>query len=102
MRLNKTFLLLSLLVLTTACEYMPKLDEVIPDRRTEYKKSEAMPDLEVPPDLTVNAETDPLLIPNEEATTLSQFENQKKMRHGAAGGPAGAQGDAQWHLGEGG
>ena len=96
MRLNKTFLLLSLLVLTTACEYMPKLDEVIPDRRTEYKKSEAMPDLEVPPDLTVNAETDPLLIPNEEATTLSQFENQKKMRHGAAGVPAGAQGDEQW------
>lgn len=96
MRLIKTFLLLFLLVLTTACEYMPKLDEVIPDRRTEYKKSEIMPDLEVPPDLTVNADTDPLLIPNEEATTLSQFEHQKKMRHGAAGTPAGAQGDEQW------
>lgn len=96
MRLHKNFLLLSLLLLITACDYMPKLDEVIPDRRTEYKKSEALPDLEVPPDLTVNAETDPMLIPNEEATTLSQFENQKKMRHGAAGAPAGAQGDEQW------
>ena len=96
MRLHKIFLLLFLLLLTTACDYMPKLDEVIPDRRTEYKKSEALPDLEVPPDLTVNAETDPLLIPNEEATTLSQFESQKKMRHGAAGAPAGAQGDEQW------
>jgi outer membrane protein assembly factor BamC len=98
MRLHKNFLLLFFLLLTTACDYMPKLDEVIPDRRTEYKKSEAMPDLEVPPDLTVKAETDPLLIPNEEATTLSQFESQKKMRHGGAGAgaPFGAKGDEQW------
>jgi len=98
MRLHKNFLLLFFLLLNTACDYMPKLDEVIPDRRTEYKKSEAMPDLEIPPDLTANADTDPLLIPNEEATTLSKFESQKKMRHGGAGAGAtsGAQGDEQW------
>ena len=75
---------------------MPKLDQVIPDRRTEYKKSEAMPDLEVPPDLTAKTDTDPLVIPNEEATTLTQYENQKRMRHGAAGAPTGAEGDEQW------
>src|SRR3990172_9279289 len=96
MRLHKTLLLLFLLLLTTACDFMPRMDEVIPDRRTEYKKSEALPDLEVPPDLTVNAETDPLLIPHDEATTLSQFENQKKMRLGRAGAPGGMQGDEQW------
>lgn len=98
MRLYKTILLLLMLFITAACNYMPKLDEVIPDRRTEYKKSEAMPDLEVPPDLTVNANTDPLNIPNEEATTLSEFESQKKMRHGGAATPgkAGAEGDEQW------
>ena len=96
MRFHKSFLLLFFLLLNTACDYMPKLDEVIPDRRTEYKKSEAMPDLEVPPDLTVNADTDPLMIPNEEATTLSQFESQKKMRHGGTGAPSGVQGDEQW------
>lgn len=98
MRLHKNFLLLLFLLLNTACDYMPKLDEVLPDRRTEYKKSETMPDLEVPPDLTVNADTDPLMIPSEEATTLSKFESQKKMRHGGAGaGPtSGAQGNEQW------
>jgi outer membrane protein assembly factor BamC len=96
MRLHKNLLLLFFLLLNTACNYMPKLDEVIPDRRTEYKKSEAMPDLEVPPDLTVKSDTDPLVIPNEEATTLTQFENQKKMRHGGAGAVTGGQGDEQW------
>jgi len=98
MRLNKNLLLLLMMFLVTACDYMPKLDEVIPDRRTEYKKSEAMPDLEVPPDLTVNADADPLTIPNEEATTLSEFENRKKMRTGGAGvtGGAAPTGDEQW------
>jgi outer membrane protein assembly factor BamC len=96
MRLHKNLLLLFFLLLNTACDYIPKLDEVIPDRRTEYKKSEVMPDLEVPPDLTVNTDTDPLVIPNEEATTLTQYENQKRMRHGGAGALTGGQGNEQW------
>jgi len=86
-----------MVLLVAACDYMPRLDEVIPDRRTEYKKSEAMPDLEVPPDLTVNADADPMTIPQEEATTLSEFESQKKMRQGGAGAPPGSlQGAEQW------
>ncbi|MGH8120872.1 MAG: outer membrane protein assembly factor BamC [Gammaproteobacteria bacterium] len=101
MKLINNILLILMLLLVAACDYMPRLDEVIPDRRTEYKKSEAMPDLEVPPDLTVNADTDPMTIPKEEATTLSEFESRKKMRQGGAGAPV-ALGDEQWLTVQGG
>jgi outer membrane protein assembly factor BamC len=77
---NRISLILIVLLFANACAVVPKLDEVIPDRRTEYKKSEALPDLEVPPDLTVDALEDPLDIPNEEATTLSEFERRKNSR----------------------
>lgn len=93
----KNTVLIVLLLLVAACGSMPRLDEVITDRRTEYKRSESMPALEVPPDLTVNADADPLAIPHEEATTLSQFEQQKRMRQaGASGAPVGTSGSEQW------
>lgn len=92
----KNTVLAVLLLLLAACGSLPRLDEVVTDRRTEYKRSESMPALEVPPDLTVNANADPLAIPNEEATTLSQFEQQKRMRQAGVGGaPVGASGE-QW------
>ena len=85
------------LLFINACEYVPKLDEVVPDRRTEYKKSESLPDLEVPPDLTTDAQNDPLVIPNEEAKTLSEFEHQKTLRHGGNVSGANIAGaDEQW------
>jgi outer membrane protein assembly factor BamC len=77
---NRIIYILIMLLFTNACAIVPKLDEVIPDRRTEYKKSEALPDLEVPPDLTVDSLNDPLDIPNEEATTLSEYERRKNLR----------------------
>ena len=40
-----------------------KLDAVIPDNRTEYRKSRTLPDLEVPPDLTTDAIRDRMAIP---------------------------------------
>ena len=49
-----------------ACGYMPKLGKVLPDKKDEYKKSESMPDLEVPPDLTANALNESMAIPNEQ------------------------------------
>ena len=76
----KMIFIMVVFLFANACSYVPKLDEVIPDRRTEYKKSETMPDLEVPPDLTVDAQQDALDIPNEEATTLSEFERRKNSR----------------------
>ncbi|MGD9600456.1 MAG: outer membrane protein assembly factor BamC [Gammaproteobacteria bacterium] len=42
---------------------MPKLDEVLPDNRVEYRKSKTLPDLEVPPDLTTDAIRDRMAIP---------------------------------------
>ena len=90
----------SVLFFVTACNYIPGLDEVVPDRRTEYRKSEPLPDLEVPPDLTTEALNEPMVIPDEEATTLSEFERRKTLRRGgaAAGGVAGVDAlpDEQW------
>ncbi|MBI4696835.1 MAG: outer membrane protein assembly factor BamC [Gammaproteobacteria bacterium] len=55
---------LLLVALLSGCsKIMPKLDEVIPDNRVEYKKSKTMPDLEVPPDLTTEAIKDKMAIP---------------------------------------
>ena len=89
-----------LLLLVIGCGSIPALDEVIPDRRSEYKKSESLPDLEVPPDLTTEALEDPLVIPDEEATTLSEYQRQKRQQGSTAqgldlGGPA-AYTDEMW------
>lgn len=74
----KSFILAILLLGINACEYIPTLDEVVPDKRSEYRKSRSLPDLEVPPDLTIERDDD-LVIPGEsEPTTLSAYELQKK------------------------
>ena len=66
-----------------ACTAFSGLDKVIPDNRTTYQKSEKLPDLEVPPDLTTEALNDPLVVPGEEnANTLSEFQRQKFIREG--------------------
>lgn len=49
-----------------ACGYMPNLSKVLPDKKSEYKKSESMPDLEIPPDLTSSAINEAMAIPNEQ------------------------------------
>ena len=99
--LKRIFTVVFLLLTINACSYMPTLDNVIPDRRGEYRKSQAMPDLEVPPDLTTEALQDPLAIPNEEITTLSEYERRKSSSQGAT--VVGAAGidilaDEQWLL----
>ena len=95
---NRIILILIVLLFANACAYVPKLDEVIPDRRTEYKKSETLPDLEVPPDLTADAQQDSLDIPDEEATTLSEFERRKNSRTAVGVDTSGVnpQADEQW------
>ncbi len=61
--------------LLQGCTFIPKLDKVLPDRRKDYEKSEALPNLELPPDLTSEAFNDDMSIPNERATTLSRYKN---------------------------
>lgn len=96
----KKIIYLLLIITVTACDYVPTLDDVLPDNRREYKKSEALPDLEVPPDLTTEALEDPMVIPDEQITTLSEFEQQKeRRRYSAARGDTSLTGgseDEQW------
>ncbi len=72
---------------------VPKLDEVLPDKRTEYRKSQPMPDLEVPPDLTTDAIRDRMTIPEGgEAATFSTYQErvteQRKQKEIATAGDA--------------
>ena len=65
--MRKSFCVVSLLLacaLSGCGKILPKFDEVLPDRRTEYKKSKSLPDLEVPPELTTDAIQDRMAIPS--------------------------------------
>jgi len=61
------------------CSYIPNLDEVLPDRRTEYKKAESLPDLEVPPDLTTDAIGDKMPIPETEGGSATYSNYQERV-----------------------
>ncbi len=64
-------------VLTGCSKLVPKLDEVLPDKRVEYKKSKSLPDLEVPPDLTTDSIRDRMVIPEGGATaTYSGYQER--------------------------
>ena len=58
-----------------SCAYMPDVGKLLPDKKSEYKKSESMPDLEIPPDLTADSINDSMNIPNEAPVTLSRYRN---------------------------
>ncbi len=70
--------------LLAGCGALPSVDDVLPDRKVEYKKAkEAGPDLEVPPDLTRSTINDELVIPGSsrpEATTLSGQMERERIR----------------------
>lgn len=69
------------LMLVGCSKIVPKLDEVLPDKRTEYKKSKSLPDLEVPPDLTTDAIQDRMAIPKAgEAASFSTFQERAAER----------------------
>lgn len=55
--------LIAAFMLAGCGKLVPKLDEVLPDNRVEYRKSKTLPDLEVPPDLTTDAIRDRMAIP---------------------------------------
>jgi len=68
------FRLICVVILLSGCSILPDIDDVLPDKRVEYKKSESMPDLEVPPDLTAGAINDSMAIPNEDQqASLSEY-----------------------------
>ncbi len=73
------------------------LDKVLPDKRNAYQKSRGMPQLEVPPDLTVTEGEYSADIPGEESTSLSEFERQRSIskRQGSVLGSGEVDGE-QW------
>lgn len=79
MQIFKSLIVLNLLALLVGCNYMPRLDEVLPDKRTEYQSSRDLPALEVPPDLTSDTINESMAIPGEEGpNTLSAYEQQQR------------------------
>ena len=75
-------LLLVLMFSLSACSYLKGL---LPDKKNEYKRSETMQDLEVPPDLTADAINDSMSIPGESSASLSQYRRQQARSRGGAG-----------------
>ena len=78
---QKLLLLVAIVALAGCSKIMPKLDKVIPDTRTEYRKSRSMPDLEVPPDLTTDAIKDRMAIPEGgDTATYSSYQERIAKR----------------------
>jgi len=81
MRNAIVFLLLGAFLLLGGCKYLPKLDEVLPDQTKEYRKSESLPDLEVPPDLTSEAIEDNMSVPEVDASGTATYSTyQERIR----------------------
>jgi len=64
-RLTRNILASSLAVVLIGCSVLPSVDEVLPDRKVDYKKTkQAGADLEIPPDLTKTSIDDTMLVPD--------------------------------------
>ncbi|MES9844787.1 MAG: outer membrane protein assembly factor BamC [Candidatus Sedimenticola sp. PURPLELP] len=66
------------------CGALPKVEEVLPDKKVEYKKSrQAGKNLEIPPDLTKSSINDELVIPDAprgDSSTLSGFMQTERIQ----------------------
>ena len=81
MRNVTVFLLLGSFLWLGGCKYLPKLDEVLPDQTKQYRKSESLPDLEVPPDLTSEAIEDNMSVPQVDASGTATYSSyQERIR----------------------
>src|SRR2546430_9764238 len=49
------------------------MDKVLPDKQHEYKKSQSLPDLEVPPDLSSESINDTMAVPEVDANGTATF-----------------------------
>jgi len=90
MRLFGALLLATLLA--AGCSTDMSVNDVLPDRKVDYKKQRvAEDDLEVPPDLTSSTIGDVMPVPGASATTYSEYEQERVARGSAVsstkGGP---------------
>ena len=73
-------LLLALFTLGACSAISNKLDEVSPEKKAEYKKSQTLPALEVPPDLTKSTIDDTMAVPDidpKSSATLSSYNDER-------------------------
>lgn len=83
MKISRNLVLLISLIAVYGCSKLPKLDEVLPDKRTAYQKSKDMAALEVPPDLTVTRGDYAADLPSDkESNSLSEFERRRAENSG--------------------
>ena len=79
----RNLIFLNCIVFIYGCESLPSFEDVLPDKRTTYRKSKDLPELEVPPDLTVTKGEYSTQIPSDrDSTSLNEFEKQRSMRQG--------------------
>ena len=87
LRIRSTGLVAGLLVIT-GCAWFPTFDDVVPDKQKEYLKSQSLPDLEVPPDLTTESIRDTLEVPDVDpsgAASYSTYQERIAQRKREAG-----------------
>ena len=82
LKYRNNLVLLLITGLLAGCGALPSVEDVLPDRKVEYKKAkDAGKNLEIPPDLTKSTINDQLVIPGSsgaESTTLSgQMERER-------------------------
>lgn len=78
--MNKLIILFAI-VLLTGCNLLPEMDNLVEDRKVEYKKSrDAQKDLEVPPDLTRDRIDNALVVPEigGGSATFSEYSNERR------------------------
>ncbi|MGH2652169.1 MAG: hypothetical protein ACRDHK_13285, partial [Actinomycetota bacterium] len=68
------------------CSWFPTFDEVIPDRNKEYQKSASLPDLEIPPDLSSDAVSDTLSVPEVDAKGTASYSTYQERIARRGGG----------------
>lgn len=76
---SKPWLFIPVVCSVVGCSSLPTFDEVVPDRRTEYRKAESLPDLEVPPDLTTEAIGDSMPIPETSGNAATYTTYQERV-----------------------
>ena len=66
----------------SACDSMPKVDELVKDRSVDYKHSDSLPPLEVPPDLTSTTIDDAMVVPDITPTPTATYSDYAGERAG--------------------
>jgi uncharacterized lipoprotein len=83
--LRSVALAICCVTLLSSCGVFSALDRVVPDRRTEYRRAESLPDLEVPPDLSVDAIQDRMAIPQAGASYSTYQQRRAGARNAETG-----------------